>query len=97
MKEKELIKGVGGPEAAHDVCSAVWRVLNSLRASGGVPTGADKRNEQYTTAIKKAMSTNKISMKAGKFLLAKLDDDTIRSILNIRGSKKERVGVWLLP
>jgi len=94
MDERELVQTLG--EETWQVCDIIIRTVKSLRASRGVPTGADARLEQYEVAIKHAMGTGKIPWQTGKFLLTNLNERTVQAILRIRATDPDKVKVWLL-
>jgi len=95
LSEKQIVQKFG-PEMAWEICNMIVRVVKSLRAAHGVPTGKDARLIQYEVAIKHAMGKDKIPWEAGEFLLKHLNERTVQAILHIKSTNKDKVKVWLL-
>ena len=95
LTEKDIVQKFG-PEMAWEICNTIVRVVKSLRAAHGVPTGKDTRLVQYEIAIKHAIGKDKIPWDAGKFLLGNLDERTVQAILRIKSTDRDKVKVWLL-
>ena len=95
LTEKDIVQKFG-LETAWEICDTIIRVVKSLRAARGVPTGKDARLVQYEVAIKHAMGKEKIPWQAGKFLLDNLNERTIQAILRIKSTDRDKVKVWLL-
>ena len=94
LTEKDIVERFG--DNAWEICNMIVRVVKSLRAAHGVPTGKDARLIQYEVAIKHAMGKDKIPWEAGKFLLDNLNERTVQAILRIKSTKPDKVKVWLL-
>lgn len=95
MDEKTIVKKFGETKA-WQICDTIIRIVKSLRASGGVPTGKDARLMQYEVAIKHSMGTEKIDWNVGEFLLNDFNERTVQAILRVAGTDQDKVKVWLL-